>query len=245
MNKKYFVFDEKDASPHDETFEESLIKEFCRENENYGIKYSRKLPDDMSNIIPVGSVEWCEHKYKNIIPKYYPSFLQKYFRRNIWKTTYKELLSKKLPDNGLFIKPATKYKKWNGFILKMENMNEQQIEDDEEIYCSEVINIINEWRYYILNGEIIGAAWYDGNISDEDVLNGLAKPPPQLPDDLLTKIKNENYSGVLDMGETFVDENILVLIEACHPYAIGWYLGKNTHNELCKFLIEGHKQLSS
>lgn len=118
MNKKYFVFDKNNTDLNDETFEEFLVKEFCKENKNYEITYLDKLPIDMTNVIPVGSVEWCEQKYENIIPDYYPSFLQNYFQRNIWKTTYKDLRSKDLPENGLFIKPAARYKKWNGFILQ-------------------------------------------------------------------------------------------------------------------------------
>jgi hypothetical protein len=244
---KYFIFDKNEIDLEDEeTFEESLIKKYCKENSNYEIKYYYKFPENKNNIIPIGSVKWCEQKYKNKKPDFYPKFLQKLLHRNIWKTTYKELYnSDKLKDIGIFIKPCNNYKKWNGFILKPENLNNQIIEDDEEIYCSDVIDIINEWRYYIINGEVQVSAWYDGKITDEMVINGLSKYPPQLPLNIQNKLKLKKFYGVIDIGEILINNKLkLILIEMCHPYAIGWYLEEDSYNEYANFIIKSDEYLS-
>ena len=34
-----------------------------------------------------------------------------------------------------------------------------------------------------------------------------------------------------------------ILVETCHPYAIGWYLESNSYKNYAKFLIESDKYL--
>lgn len=216
----------------EETLEEEMIDMFCKENKSYSYRFTESPMD----CIPIGSVEWCEKVYgSRFVPDYYPRFLRDYLYRNVWKSDYKVVREE---NREVFIKPYRKYKKWTGFVYTTEN-GDKGISDDEQLWCSEIVHFINEWRYYIIKGEVFASAWYDGDISDTDVINGLSKAPPELPLDLLTKLKKMNYYGVIDMGEIMVENKLtLALVEACHPYAIGWYLGSDSYLKYAQFIIE-------
>jgi hypothetical protein len=230
-----FAFEKDTNNTEDEeTFEESLIKQFCEKNTDYEYGYFDN-PPLIDNIIPVGSVKWCEKVYGKIIPNYYPDFMKAYFNRKIWQTDD----IKKYED--IFIKPADSYKSWDGHI----KTDEDNILSGS-IWCSELVIFVNEWRYYIMDGNIVSSAWYDGNISDEDVLKGFSKPPPILPDDLLKKLKENNYCGILDMGEIDQEgKQLLTLVECCHPYAFGWYDENSSPSTYCDFLIKADKYMKN
>ena len=232
--KHLFAFEKIDD---EETIEEEMIKEYCKSNSSE-IKY---VTEPIMDSIPVGSVEWCEKVYGKCIPNYYPSFLKDYLHRNIWKCKYISIIHN---DVDLFIKPCDVYKSWNGFVYSKDEQYDIKIKDNENLICSDVVHFINEWRYYIINGKVLESAWYDGDISDEDVLKGLAKNPPKLPDKLLSILEENNYYGVIDMGEIMKDGQLeLALVETCHPYAVGWYLESNSYENYAKFLIESDKYL--
>ena len=227
-----------DNKYEDDTVEESLVKEFCKDNPNYDYGYFDKPPLDS---IPVGSVEWCQNVYGDIVPDYYPDFLSSYFYRKIWKTSG-FVDYKRFKIDGLFIKPADNYKSWDGHLFSEEDKNINY----GEVWCSEVVDFINEWRYYVVDGKVVCSAWYDGKISDADVLAGLAKPPQDLGKDLLNKLEKGKYCGCIDMGEIELDGDLLlVLVEACHPFAVGWYQEPPDAECYCNFLISGYKYMKN
>ena len=234
--KHLFTFEKLDDTSDEETIEEEMIAQYCASSVSE-MKYVKEPP---LNSIPIGSVQWCEKVYGKHTPDYYPDFLKDYLHRKIWKCQFKNI---KENDKPLFIKPSEDYKSWNGFVYS-KNTSDIKIKDDEYIICSDVVHFINEWRYYIINGKVLESAWYDGDISDEDVLKGLAKKSPKLPDKLLSILEENNYYGVIDMGEIMKDGKLeFILVETCHPYAIGWYLESNSYKNYAKFLIESDKYL--
>jgi hypothetical protein len=174
---------------------------FCKKKENVPINY-----------IPVGSVEWCSNflDSSNITPNYYPEFLNKYLHRKIWRTN-------KWPSENVFIKPADRYKRFAGFVINKDNKKKRG-----PFWCSEVVDFVNEWRYYIASGEIIAAEWYKGDESEPD--------PPEL--DITF---DSNYCAALDFGELSTGE--IALIEAQLPFACGWY-GKD-YKIYAKWIIVG------
>eukprot|EP01084_Bolivina_argentea_P203194 347071_1 len=224
-----------DENDTEDTQEQYLIKQFCKNNDKYKYEYFEIPPQ---NTIPVGSVVFCEKVYGKIKPNYYPNFMKDYLFRKVWITND---VSK---YDNIFCKPANSYKKWNGSIKSNDSTHSSVNECKEEVWCSEIVHFVNEWRYYIVNGDVIGSAWYDGDISDKDVLKGLAKKPPILPTDLLNKLKQNNYFGVMDLGEIIINsKTVLSLVEACHPYAVGWYLQTNDYTKYANFVIESDKYM--
>lgn len=184
--------------------------------------------------IPFGSVEWMESIIGPRTPEYYPEFLKDFLHRKVWKVdTWDETHDR--PENGrnrydsIFIKPSDRYKRFKAGIASF--MPRSRVEPDELEYlrgpywCSEIVNFKNEWRYYVANGEILDTGWYMGD--DEDL------PAPEFPTEI-----PKDYCGAIDMG---MYQDQLTLVEAQHPYAIGWY-GED-HSKYAEFLIAGWNYL--
>lgn len=156
----------------------------------------KKVPNDF---IPCGSVEWClKILGRPVTPDYYPEFLKPYLHRDVWQTNEWPLGEK------VFIKPADKYKRFTGFVTNGGYRGKKR----GPYWCSNVVAFKNEWRYYISHGKILDTGWYWG-----DELN--VPPAPVLGFDI-----SSDYCGALDFGDM---DGYLVLVEANHPFACGWY----------------------
>lgn len=94
----------------------------------------------------------------------YPDSLSKYFGRKIWTSTIQELF-KNNQDWNVFIKPkditklfagkiVKEYKDFIGLISQNEDMN---------IWCSEIVEFITEWRCFIRYGQILDIRYYKGD----------------------------------------------------------------------------------
>jgi hypothetical protein len=196
--------------------EEIIVLNYCILN-RIPYKFCKKATDLPKDFIPVGSTKWCENfiDKNRIIPDYYPLFLKDYMFRKVWKTN-------KWPNSNVFIKPSDRFKRFTGFVINGESKRKRG-----PFWCSEVVTFINEWRYYILNGEIIAAEWYSGDEINE----------PEAPQ-LNINIPN-SYCGALDFG--LLNTGKLALVEANFPYSCGWY-GKNDKLYI-KWLINGWKYM--
>jgi len=177
---------------------------------------------DVANYVPCSSVEWCSKILGyNVKPNYYPDWLKKYLYRNVWETN-KWPLGKKV-----FIKPADKYKRFNGFITTGIYSKKKK----SPFWCSDIVYFKNEWRYYISNGKILCSGWYLGdeiNIPEVPILN------INIPKD---------YCGAVDFGELKTGK--LALVETNHPFACGWY-GKQSEDYLYfQWLVNGWKYMQN
>lgn len=212
------------------------IKGFAIENKNHGqeeiaiinrcvlenipYKFCNRPSDRPNDFIPLGTVKWVENfiSKEKSIPDYYPDFLKKYLFRNVWKTD-------KWPmEKGIFIKPADKHKRFNGFVT----FGGYRKKKKGPFWCSDKVNFVNEWRYYVSNGKILIGEWYSGdevNTPDAPKLN------IEIPND---------YCGALDFGILTTGE--LALVEANSPYACGWY-GKN-HKLYFEWIVAGWEYLN-
>jgi len=170
-----------------------------------------KVPSDM---IPCGTVKYCEKVLgKPVIPDYYPDFLQSHLYRKIWRTNTWPTVK------GVFIKPADQHKRFNGFLTKGGWKGKKR----GPYICSDPVKFLNEWRYYVSNGKVLAAEWYQG-----DEVN-----TPDAPE-LVIGIP-EGYCGAMDFGILSTGE--FALVETHPPYACGWY-GKD-HNRYAEWLCWG------
>jgi hypothetical protein len=169
---------------------------------------------DKDNWIPVGSVEYCEEWLGwHPSPSYYPNFLFNCRHRGVWC---------QYGDGGLerirmFVKPGERYKAFDGRIFEREDDLPHCM-----LFCSEVVNFVQEWRYYVTQGKIVASGWYYGSDSDE--------PAPQLD-----AVFPPDWSGAADFGR--LDDGQLALVECQHPYACGWYGDDN--ESYVQWLIDG------
>lgn len=166
--------------------------------------------------VPVGSVEFCESVLgRKVKPDYYPDFLSGHLYRKVWSERRWPL------KKDIFVKPADAYKRFTGFLTRGGYVGKVA----GPYMLSEKINFVKEWRYYVSRGKVLTSGGYYG--AEEDSW-GPELPPIEFP---------EGWCGAVDFGLT--DGGAMALVEAQHPYAIGWY-GPTEDNELyMQFLVEG------
>jgi hypothetical protein len=155
--------------------------------------------------VPIGDVEFCESVlahlgYARPVPDFYPGFISGWMHRT-WDricVTGSEFLT-----CPMFVKSGGGYKvgetglKPEGYRLPR-----------GIVYLSEPVQFVQEWRYYVANGEVLASGWYDG--SDEN------EPAPVLP-----IAWPKTLSGAVDFGR--LADGRIALVESHHPYACGWY----------------------
>lgn len=166
--------------------------------------------------VPSGTVPWVTSVLgRPIVPDYFPEFLKKdWVKRKVW---YQE----KWPLYRTFIKPADRHKRFTGFITSGRWSGKKR----GPYWCSEVVNFVDEWRYYVSYGKLLGGYWYWGN-GDE---------PKDAPD--LNITYPDNWCGTADFG--MMEDGSIELIECHPPFACGWY-GKK-HEQYAEFLTLGWK----
>ena len=145
--------------------------------------------------IPIGTVEFC-HPLSDHPIDFFPESLKRYLNRwhdfdnggcflegsyfvkdlNCWKTTFE---TKLYPD---------------GHYLENGNW-----------FISEPVNMRNEWRYYVAEGDVITTGWYRGEDEEAEA------PKIEFPSD---------FSGAADFADV---DGKLELIECHAPFACGWY----------------------
>lgn len=129
----------------------------------------------------------------------------------------------------MFIKPA-RTKAFTGFVFdtladpaRMNAHDREQYDafmecpPSEQVWVSDVVEFVSEWRYYVLAGKIIGAARYD-----QDGADGAPAPDPAVAVAAARAMADAGVDtfaldlGVLSTGET-------ALVEANDAWAIGLY----------------------
>jgi hypothetical protein len=150
--------------------------------------------------VPLGSVSWVEQVLgRHNTPDYFPAFARTHLHRFICRVD-------EWPRDRVHVKPADRYKRYPGHIKAAGGRGTRP----GPHWASDVVTIINEWRYYIASGTVLAAHWYEG------VPGSVESPPPPLPFTVPS-----TWCGTLDMG--LLDNGNIALIEAHHPYACGWY----------------------
>jgi len=172
--------------------------------------------------VPVGNVAWVEGVLgRRFTPDYAPAFLQSWLRRKTWT---QEHWPTTLP---VFLKPADRYKRFNGVVVG----EESKLRRHGPFFCSEVVQFIDEWRYYLADGRVFAAHWYAG-----DELTTPAAPS-------LDMAWPAGWCGAVDFGRLSTGE--IALIEAHHPYACGWYGRVGEGKVYAEWLLAGWRYLNA
>lgn len=155
-------------------------------------------------LIPIGDVPYCEAVFgtQPHIKDFYPEFLRSYYRRMIDVSGITSRLSGGM-QAGLFIKDATQWKSEFGARISKEG---ERLTVPH--WWSEVVEFVDEWRYYVADGRIIASGWYQGENEDATA--------PAIDVEWPT-----GFSGAVDFG-TLRDGRV-ALVEAHAPFACGWY----------------------
>jgi len=141
----------------------------------------------------------------------YPTELLEFLNRKVWTSTLNQIITEE--QTGVFIKPV-KTKLFQGKVINhFKDLIGLNYENDIEIWCSEVVNIVTEWRCFVRYQELMDVRFYKGRWDsqlDLDVVN-----------DAIRKYKNQPKSYCLDFG---VDKDGKhYLIEVNDGHSLGSY----------------------
>lgn len=160
----------------------------------------------------------------------YPCSLRPYLKRKVRQIALGKFITES--QNGgfynQFIKPRYDSKSFTGFVVKsnVEYFELSRKSKHLEIYSSEVVNWLTEYRVFIKHSKIIGVKHYAGDKSIKLNLNEVEKA---INDFDAAKESTAGYGidfGVLDTGET-------ALVEFNDGFALGSYgLNKDKYADL-------------
>jgi len=172
-----------------------------------------------------------EYKYSD-----YPESLQKYLHRKVWSSTMREV-RQRLFDGldgevelglGWFIKPKGKLKRFTGFVC--ETIDDLQYcngaGDNIEIWCSEPVIWLTEYRCPVINGKVRGMFKVPYTCHDTDVL-----PDENVVQEMADDFVNSPRGYCLDVGVLSTGET--ALIEVNDGFSVGKYgMSDDLYSEL-------------
>jgi len=158
-------------------YEAMLVKQFALMHQIPCFRY-REIGDltneqIQSALLIEGSVESVKGALQRLDipapePQYYPAILTPFLGRQVWRDRFASALTK--ASKPLFIK-SHDWKALTGEVFYPHRKDEPGITDgihDLDVWCSDVVHFIAEWRIYVHQGAIVHAARYDDN-EDEDL----------------------------------------------------------------------------
>lgn len=141
----------------------------------------------------------------------YPEELKEFLGRKIWKSTLYSVI-KDTKNVPVFIKPIHEAKRFSGTVLEK---SEDIVKlggsvTDIDVWCSEKVNFVSEWRLWVLKGEIVGLTPYRGKWDIFPNVSILKKA--------VSVFKTAPVAYALDFGIT--DRNETLLIEFSDAYGL-------------------------
>ena len=147
-----------------------------------------------------------------IYPPYdcYPDDLKPYYKRNIRRTTLGEV-RKEFNDNStsVFVKPVLP-KEFNGRVLNscLDLISMAKKSDDLEVYVSDPIDLLSEYRVYVLDGDILGVKHYYGDWS--------LAPKREFVEEVVRSYKNAPVAYGVDIGVTSEYDCVIESNDGCN-----------------------------
>lgn len=143
----------------------------------------------------------------------YPPELQDFLGRRIERMPLSE--ARKITNRKMFVKPVTQ-KLFTGFVCEGTFSDQRRMgpyEGDEDVWVSDSVNFVSEYRCFVLRGEILDARRYKGDwgkVVDRGVVEAAVGAWTSCP-----------VAYTLDFGVT--EEGKTLLVEVNDGYAMGTY----------------------
>lgn len=175
----------------------------------------------------------------------YPDCLKHLLHRRVWQSTLGDITEYvKTAEHQTFVKPAADAKAFSAVIEPKDQMLEVILHgipdttmlpmpSDTPVFCAEVVNMISEWRCYVVNGEIRAMCHYGGGSKDVaidmDIVRGAVRTLAE---------SDEGRDVAVGCGIDFAvmkrrsdDELLTCLVEVNDGYSIGAYAGLTASDE--------------
>lgn len=182
------------------------------------------LPKD--TYCPIGTVEFVKEycKLNGIsLPTNdtYPEELSSFLKRNVWKDNFLNVL------DTFFVKPIDT-KTFTGAIKSDIEESIQEFELDQTVWVSDPVEFTQEFRFYIIDKEIVGYSRYDSG--DSDTIEPNINIVKQMVESYIKQPIGYSIDVGLCNGET-------ILVEVNDGWSLGLYLWGNMTEELYASLV--------
>lgn len=175
--------------------------------------------DIKDNNIFLGSIQFIHDaltKLHKPIPNLedYPASLNKFLKRKVWTSTINEIAADPEAWN-VFVKPKGHRKKFVGRLVQSTKdlVSCGDLEDNIEVWVSEPMQFVAEWRVFVRYGKVLGVRPYRGNWR--------ANFDYKIIEEAVEAFENPPIAYTLDFGLT--KEQEMALVEFNDGYSLGNY----------------------
>jgi len=209
---------------------------------NYNIKTFSKIKvliGDLNNIAKnnpvIGSIDTMKILFKNInkIPEPidYPNSVKHLFNREIITTNLHNFIVDFNPEYPKFIKPVYTKTFDGALISKISDLNYLKNIEDVEVFVSDPINILSEYRAFVYKKDLIYCCNYNGDFK--------LSPNYDYIYNLIKSYKDQPIAYTIDVA--ILDDGSTTCIEFNDFWAIGAY-GLNPY-DYANMLIDRYYQI--
>ncbi len=146
----------------------------------------------------------------------YPDSIKPFLGRKIWKST----LHKIYGDDStwpVFVKPV-KGKQFTGqLVTKLGDLVGLGSQEDRDIWCSEPMDFVSEWRCFVRYGKLLDGRCYKGNF--------MVAPDWNVVLDAIDAYKDQPAAFTIDVGPVLQEDGThkTFVVEVNDGYAMGGY----------------------
>lgn len=153
-------------------------------------------------------------KYEIVAPEIdYPEELTAFLGRKVWKSRLSAIANH--PESwNVFIKPVED-KKFTGIVVRSTKdlVGCGTYGEDPEIWCSDVVKFVAEWRCFVRYGDILDVRRYRGDWR--------VQFDTRMVQEIVNRFRSAPKGYAVDIGLT--DQGETLLIEVNDGYALGHY----------------------
>jgi hypothetical protein len=154
------------------------------------------------------------------LPNDYPKSLQPFLRRKVWRSTLgaAEYAIVDAAGEPLFVKPSDRRKNFVGrTFASIDDFREiGAVSRRQEVWCSEIVEWVSEFRVYVIKGEIVSIDHYSGDATHSLHIETV---------DAALKIFHDSGEAPAAFGIDFgvLSDGQTALVEANDGYSLGAY----------------------
>ena len=181
------------------------------------VESGKQLEDTNKENLAIGGIGFVKNRLKFLGVEIsdnldYPESIRSYLGRELWTSTINKVA---LDLPYCFIKPKNRQKFFTGLVVKdISSLQNKGLQGkDYEVWCSEVINPIAEFRVFVRYGKILDVRRYKGNYN--------INPDYKVIENCIKDYKDSPLAYGIDFCVT--EEGKTLLVEVNDAFALGDY----------------------
>ena len=143
-----------------------------------------------------------------------PEPLAEFRGRQVWHSTWGDICERfNEPGPAVFVKPLRDPKSFPARLVAAfrDLIPLSHLPAHMPVLVSDPVEFVSEWRFFVLNGQIVGAGWYSGN--------PLVFPDPKVVSDAVMKWADAPAGYGIDFG--VVADGRTLLVEVNEGFSLG------------------------